>query len=190
MKVCEQCFTDIPEGADVLWNNGSFHASCVTEAVQNRNIQDLGDADGFEELIDDLERDQPRREVHINDVVASATQQFISGRSSNGHGTLMAAKDTRFVPRTFLATIPRPEATDTFKPIHHADLINEITDSLWYRRMNVVGEEYAVSTDGMKMFGLLELDIEYKGVRFAIGVRNAYDRSMRVGIVAGYKVTV
>jgi hypothetical protein len=38
-------------------------------------------------------------------------------------------------------------------------------DSLWYRRMNVVGEEYAVSDEGMKMFGLIKLDIEYKGVR-------------------------
>lgn len=113
--------------------------------------------------------------------------------SSNGNakvGTLMVGKDARLVSREFLDTIERPVATDTFKPIHHADLINQIMDSLWYRRMNVVGEEYAVSDDGMKMFGLIQLDIEYKGVRFAIGLRNANDRSMRVALVAGYKVTV
>jgi hypothetical protein len=113
-----------------------------------------------------------------------------SGNGSRNVGTLIAGRDTRFVPRPFLATIPTPESTDTFKPIGHADLINQIMDSLWYRRMNVVRDEYAVSTDGMKMFGLIELDIEYKGVRFAIGIRNANDRSMRVAMVAGYKVTV
>jgi hypothetical protein len=134
-----------------------------------------------------------RREVHINEAAASAAQSFIENRqgiSRNGVGTLIAGRDTRFVPREFLSTIPTPESTDTFKPIPHAELINQIMDSLWYRRMNVVRDEYAVSSDGMKMFGLIELDIEYKGVRFAIGIRNANDKSMRVAMVAGYKVTV
>jgi hypothetical protein len=131
------------------------------------------------------------REVSINDVVARATNQFVSERHENGRvGTLIAGKDTRFVTRDFLKTIPEPESTDTFKPIAHSFLIDQIMDSLWYRRMSVVRDEYAVSTDGMKMFGLIELDIEYKGVRFAIGIRNANDRSMRVAMVAGYKVTV
>ena len=35
--------------------------------------------------------------------------------------------------------------------------------------------------DGMKLFGLIELDVEYAGVRFAVGLRNANDKSMRVG---------
>lgn len=42
----------------------------------------------------------------------------------------------------------------------------------------------------MKMFGLLELNADYEGVRFAIGLRNANDKSMRVGMVAGYRVFV
>ena len=63
-------------------------------------------------------------------------------------------------------------------------------DSLWFRRMTVVRDEYAVTPDGQRMFGLIELDLEYKGVRFAIGLRNAHDKSMRVAMVAGYKVTV
>ena len=42
----------------------------------------------------------------------------------------------------------------------------------------------------MRLFGLLELDAEYEGVRFAIGLRNANDKSMRLGMVAGYRVFV
>ncbi len=146
----------------------------------------------------------PWREVHINDVVAIAAQQFAAERverveqternkqteQAKRAGTLMVGRDARLVSRDFLATLPAPESTATFKPIHHAHLVDQIMDSLWYRRMTVVRDEYAVSEDGMKMFGLIELDLEYKGVRFAIGLRNANDRSMRVAMVAGYKVTV
>ena len=42
----------------------------------------------------------------------------------------------------------------------------------------------------MKCFGLLELNVEYAGVRFAIGLRNSNDKSMRIGLVAGYRVIV
>ena len=142
-----------------------------------------------------------RPEVHINDVVAEVSTQFAterSGRHGNGVTTLSPPKagqlithcGAKRITRDELATLPVPEATATFKPIGHASLVDQIMDSLWYRRMTVVRDEYAVSSDGMKMFGLIELDLEYKGVRFAIGIRNANDKSMRVAMVAGYKVTV
>lgn len=38
------------------------------------------------------------------------------------------------------------------------------------------------------MFGLLEVNHKFEGIRFAIRLRNANDKSMRVGIVAGYRV--
>jgi YD repeat-containing protein len=37
-----------------------------------------------------------------------------------------------------------------------------------------------LSQDGMKLFGLLEMDLEYKGVRFAIGIRNSNDKSTSI----------
>jgi hypothetical protein len=56
--------------------------------------------------------------------------------------------------------------------------------------MKIEASEFAVSPDGMKMFGLLEINAEYEGVRFAIGCRNSNDKSMRIGLVAGYRVFV
>lgn len=105
-------------------------------------------------------------------------------------GTLIAGNSTTLINREALRALPIPEATDTFKPIPHYELVENILKSLSYRRLSVVREEYAVSPDGMKLFGLIELDVEYGGVRFAIGLRNANDKSMRVGLVAGYRVTV
>lgn len=105
-------------------------------------------------------------------------------------GTLMTHAGARRITREDLAILPVPAETATFKPIPHKNLVERIMDTLWYRRMTVVREEYAVSPDGMKLFGLLEIDLEYKGVRFAIGLRNSNDKSMRVAMVAGYRVTV
>lgn len=86
--------------------------------------------------------------------------------------------------------LPTPPETDTFKPVPHAALIEELETALEFRHTRIVRDEYAVSPDGMKLFGLLELDAEFEGVRFAIGLRNSNDKSMRLGMVAGYRVFV
>lgn len=104
--------------------------------------------------------------------------------------TLMTHVVARKVTRRELSLVPTPPATDTFKPIAHAALINELEGALSFRHISIVRDEYAVSPDGMRLFGLLELNAEYEGVRFAIGLRNANDKSMRVGMVAGYRVFV
>lgn len=94
------------------------------------------------------------------------------------------------IKRDALAVIPTPEPTDTFRPIPHFQLANSLIETLSFRHINVVEDEYTVSEDGMKMFGLLKLDATFLDVRFSIGIRNANDRSMRLGIVAGYSVIV
>lgn len=104
--------------------------------------------------------------------------------------TLMTHVGAKKVARQELSLVPTPPATDTFKPIAHAALIDELERSLAFRHIDIARDEYAVSPDGMRLFGLLELNAEYEGVRFAIGLRNANDKSMRLGMVAGYRVFV
>jgi hypothetical protein len=59
------------------------------------------------------------------------------------------------------------------------------------RQIGVVQEEYAVSKDGMKMFGVLDLEaLLIPGCRFAIGIRNSHDKSMRLGLTIGARVLV
>src|ERR1051325_138558 len=105
-------------------------------------------------------------------------------------GTLMAHAGANKITRDELARIVTPEATDTFRPIPHVELINTLIETLSFRHIQVVKEEYAVSPEGEKMFGLLELDATFLDCRFSIGVRNAHDKSMRLGLVAGYRVFV
>jgi hypothetical protein len=53
-----------------------------------------------------------------------------------------------------------------------------------------VREEYAVSSDGMKMFGVLDLETTFDGCRFSVGVRNSNHKSMRLALTVGYRVLV
>ena len=106
------------------------------------------------------------------------------------HGKLLADRGATYVSRDELNLIETPPATDTFKPVSHHKLVSMIEETLHYRRISIVAEEFAVSSNGMKLFGLLELSFEEEGVRFALGIRTANDKSMRLSMVAGYRVMV
>lgn len=99
-------------------------------------------------------------------------------------------RSTRKITRMDLEFLPVPEATDTFQPISHNVLVDALDDSLALRRFQILRSEFAASPDGMKLFGLLEINAEMEGIRFAIGLRNSNDKSMRLGLVAGYRVQV
>ena len=44
--------------------------------------------------------------------------------------------------------------------------------------------------DGMRLFGVLDLETEIQGCRFSIGLRNSHDKTMRLALVCGYRVFV
>lgn len=108
----------------------------------------------------------------------------------NGEHALLAHCGTSKISRETLAAIPTPEATSTHKPIGHIEVVNEIEQALAFRHISIKSEEFAVSGDGMRMFGLLVLDAEFAVGNFALGIRNSNDKSMRLGMVAGYRVVV
>ena len=72
----------------------------------------------------------------------------------------------------------------------HAEIVEALVETLSFRHIGVVQEEYAVTKDGMKMFGVLDLDTGMPGCRFSIGIRNSHDRSMRLAAVVGVRVLV
>lgn len=94
------------------------------------------------------------------------------------------------ITRTQLAEILAPEGTKTHKPVAHIEVVDALTETLGFRRINVVRDEYAVDKTGMKMFGVLDLEEEFHGCRFSIGIRNSNDKSMRLGMTIGYRVFV
>jgi len=104
-------------------------------------------------------------------------------------GTLVAGPLSK-IGRTELAQIPVPEATATHRPVPHHEIVEALVETLSFRHIAVVNEEYAVSNDGMKMFGILDLETQMQGCRFAIGLRNSHDKSMRLAMTCGLRVFV
>ena len=92
--------------------------------------------------------------------------------------------------RAELARIPVPQATRTHRPVPHHEIVAALVETLSFRHIGVVNEEYAVSGDGMKMFGVLDLETQMEGCRFSIGIRNSHDRSLRLGLCCGLRVFV
>jgi hypothetical protein len=103
---------------------------------------------------------------------------------------LIAHAGASKITRAQLAEIPEPQGTDTFKPIAHLALVTALLETLAFRHINIVKDEYAVSEDGMKLFGVLELENTFDGCRFALGLRNSNDKSMRLALTVGYRVFV
>jgi hypothetical protein len=94
------------------------------------------------------------------------------------------------ITRAELAQVPTPPATETHQPIAHPRLVEALVESMSFRHIGVVAEEYVVSQDGMRVFGVLDLETGFEGCRFAIGLRNNHDKSFRLSCTAGVRVFV
>ena len=103
---------------------------------------------------------------------------------------LIAHCGSRKLTRAELTAIPTPEGTSTHRPVPHHEIVGGLAETLSFRHIGVVRDEYAVSEDGMKMFGVLDLETSFDGCRFSIGVRNSNDKSMRLALTVGYRVFV
>ena len=103
---------------------------------------------------------------------------------------LLAHCGTRKISREELQAIPTPEGTSTHRPLPHFEIVTALAETLSFRHIGVVRDEYAVSSDGMKMFGVLDLETTFDGCRFSVGVRNSNDKSMRLALTVGYRVLV
>ena len=104
--------------------------------------------------------------------------------------TLVAHCGARKITRDELRDLPVPERTRTHQPLSHHEIVETLEEALSYRHLAVVRDEYAVSADGMKMFGVMDLNAEFTEGRFSIGLRNSNDKSMRLALTAGMRVFV
>ena len=65
-------------------------------------------------------------------------------------GQLLAHCGTDKLTREQLTLIPAPEATPTHHPLAHHLIVEALLETLTFRHISVVKDEYAVSEDGMK----------------------------------------
>lgn len=105
-------------------------------------------------------------------------------------GQLIAHCGTTKITLEELKLIPTPAATRTHKPVAHYTIVESLLEALSYRHITCVRSEFAVSPDGMRCFGVLDLDAEFNGCRFSIGMRNGNDKSLRLAMTVGFRCVV
>jgi len=105
-------------------------------------------------------------------------------------GTLIAHCGAKGITREELQNLPVPASTGTFKPIPHHEVVNALVETLGFRHIGVVRQEYAATSDGMRMFGVMDLEAGFTGCRFSLGLRNSNDKSMRLALTVGYRTFV
>jgi len=90
-----------------------------------------------------------------------------------------------------LASVPVPEATDSYVPVPYPRLIEELKLHVPRFGLSVEAEQYALAREGNQCFGVLTCKNGHVADwGLAIGIRSSYDRSLAVGVVAGSRVFV
>lgn len=95
------------------------------------------------------------------------------------------------VSREELALIPAPQATQTWFPVKHADVLQTATKTLQDAGFTIAKERLSVAKDGLRFFGTLDLTTPIvEGISLAVGIRNSCDKTFPIGFCAGQRVFV
>jgi hypothetical protein len=111
------------------------------------------------------------------------------------NGTLAHA-NSQLVTRIQLFSVAAPAPTATWRPIAHYDLVQALDRQLAVRDIRIVKEEFTLAREGLRLFGVLELEIPStnggsgRDYHFAMGIRTANDRSFATQLAVGARVFV
>jgi len=81
-----------------------------------------------------------------------------------------------------------PAPTDTHYPIPHFSVVDYVKLSLSFFGHEVVQEDYGITEDGSRFFGVLSLKSPYGDYCDQVGLRNSHDKSFPVGVSFGSRV--
>jgi hypothetical protein len=89
-----------------------------------------------------------------------------------------------------LASVPVPDETDSYVPVPFARFVEEVELHVPRFGLTITDSRYALAREGAQMFGVLTCTNGHNAADYAlaIGLRNSYDRSLSVGLIAGTQV--
>lgn len=99
--------------------------------------------------------------------------------------TLMLHVGAKPVEYEALRSLETPPATKSHHPIAHYHVVDLVKHSLTFYGHQVVGEDFGITEDGMRFFGVLALKSEYGNYADVVGLRNSSDKSFPVGVSFG-----
>jgi len=102
----------------------------------------------------------------------------------------LAHCDTKDVSEKEIKAIESPDWTPTWHPVSHGDVIDTLEQSVKEIGLEVVHKQYSVNKKGSRMFGAWEMSVGNGQMSYMLGIRNATDKTMGLGITGGTKVFV
>lgn len=85
-----------------------------------------------------------------------------------------------------LQLVPTPNATDSYQPVAHADLVAIFREQLKASGRSIIKELHTTARFGQRYFGLFQIDMGKQGSSgTVVGLRNSHDKSFPAGIMAG-----
>jgi len=89
-----------------------------------------------------------------------------------------------------LASVPVPDPTESYHPVPYSRFVEEVELHVPRFGLRIQSQQYALAREGSQMFGVLTCTNGHNAGDYAlaIGLRNSYDRSLSVGLVAGTRV--
>lgn len=103
---------------------------------------------------------------------------------------LMLHSGARKIEYDDLRQLPVPMPTETHVPIPHFSLVDMVKYGLGFFGHDIVSEDYGVTPDGARFFGVLSLRSEYGDYTDTVGLRNSHDKRFPIGISFGSRVFV
>ena len=99
--------------------------------------------------------------------------------------------DGKFVSRNEVALVPTPEASESWKPVPHIDVIEAVSEVVQAHKWQILDENFGLAREGQKLFGVMRINKSNSSDwSRCIGLRNSHDKSFAVGLSAGISVTV
>lgn len=89
--------------------------------------------------------------------------------------------------------VPTPDPTDTWTPIPHAHVVEQVADTMLSAGLHIISAAYGLANGGNRFFGLLEMAGEQgqdKDHALVVGLRNSHDKSFPVKLACGSRVFV
>jgi hypothetical protein len=89
-----------------------------------------------------------------------------------------------------LASVPVPDPTESYHPVPYDRFVEEVQLHMPRFGLKIQSSAFALGREGRQMFGVLTCTNGKAAGDYAlaIGLRNSYDRSLSVGMVAGTRV--
>lgn len=92
--------------------------------------------------------------------------------------------------RDQIDSIVTPEGTDTWTPIAHGEIADAVKAALSGTGLAPKQEDYGLTRDGARLFGLFTLAGEHPDYALTVGFRNSHDKSFAASVCCGSRVFV